>query len=164
MRWVKFGDENSELFQALATLSYRRNSIQMLQLPNGSVTDHSLKAGALWASFRDRLGITEFDDILFDRRSLISEVNLPEMDHPFTKDEIDNAIKDMPSNHAPGPDAFNGMFMKKYGLSLLQIFIDYVKLSGMAQLICSAQMTPSLCWFQKKTIRKQLMTIGRSHF
>lgn len=35
------------------------------------------------------------------------------MDHPFSKEETDTAIKDMPSNHAPSPDGFNGMFMKK---------------------------------------------------
>lgn len=76
--WVKFGDENSELFQAIATHSYRRNCIQMLQLPDGTtITDHALKAGALWSSFKERLGITEFDEILFDLRALIAEVDLP---------------------------------------------------------------------------------------
>jgi hypothetical protein len=29
------------------------------------------------------------------------------------RDEIDLIIKEMPSDRAPGPDGFNGMFLKK---------------------------------------------------
>jgi hypothetical protein len=32
---------------------------------------------------------------------------------PFTKEEIDNVVKHMPMDKAPGPDGFNGMFFKK---------------------------------------------------
>jgi hypothetical protein len=32
---------------------------------------------------------------------------------PFTKEEIDNAVQNMPIDKAPGPDGFNGMFFKK---------------------------------------------------
>ena len=31
----------------------------------------------------------------------------------FSKEEIDNVVKHMPVDKAPGPDAFNGMFFKK---------------------------------------------------
>ena len=31
---------------------------------------------------------------------------------PFCTDEIDNIVQNMPSNKAPGPDGFNGRFMK----------------------------------------------------
>jgi hypothetical protein len=32
---------------------------------------------------------------------------------PFTNDEIDQAIKEMPSERAPGPDGFNMQFIMK---------------------------------------------------
>jgi hypothetical protein len=32
---------------------------------------------------------------------------------PFTREEIDNVVKHMPIDKAPGPDGFNGMFFKK---------------------------------------------------
>lgn len=38
---------------------------------------------------------------------------MPDLDFPFTKMEIDQAIKDMPTDQAPGPDGCNGHFMKK---------------------------------------------------
>jgi hypothetical protein len=31
----------------------------------------------------------------------------------FSNEEIDNIIKHMPNDKAPGPDGFNGLFMKK---------------------------------------------------
>jgi hypothetical protein len=44
-RWVVFGDENSSLFQAMATYSMRRNFIGSLTLEDGSViSDHEKKA------------------------------------------------------------------------------------------------------------------------
>lgn len=44
---------------------------------------------------------------------MINLVDLPILDDPFTMEEIDAALKDMPSDHAPGPDDFNGHFFKK---------------------------------------------------
>lgn len=44
----------------------------------------------------------------FDHSALIQDVQFSILDKPFTKEEIDSALKEMPSNHAPGPDVFNG--------------------------------------------------------
>jgi hypothetical protein len=57
IRWVKFGDENTKLFQAIATQKFRRNYISQLQLEDGTTAvDHEHKADILWNSFKDRLG------------------------------------------------------------------------------------------------------------
>jgi hypothetical protein len=72
IRWVKFGDENTKLFQAFATQKFRRNYISQLQLEDGTtIVDHELKAGILWNSFKDRLGQSESDLMLFDLSTLI---------------------------------------------------------------------------------------------
>ena len=39
-------------------------------------------------------------------------VDLDELTVPFTKDEIDNVNRTMPADRAPGPDGFNGSFLK----------------------------------------------------
>jgi hypothetical protein len=63
-RWVVFADENSSLFQAMATYSMRRNFIGSLTLDDGSViSQHEQKAGALWLAYKDRLDILEFKEI-----------------------------------------------------------------------------------------------------
>jgi hypothetical protein len=114
VRWVKFGDENTKLFHAMAIHSLRRNSISTLMNDDGLlVSDRGLKAGILWQSFKDRLGVSEFCEILFQLSDLISAVPLPQMDGPFSREEIDVALKEMPPDHAPGPDGFNGFFFKK---------------------------------------------------
>jgi hypothetical protein len=123
VRWDTFGDENTKLFQAMATHSFRRNSIPSLTSTYGIiVTDHDLKAGLLWASFKDSLGISEFNEMVFDLHSLISAISLPVMDEPFSKQEIDAAVLEMPSDHAPGPDGFNGFFMKHCWTIIAQDF------------------------------------------
>jgi hypothetical protein len=38
---------------------------------------------------------------------------LSHLDAPFTREEIDNVIKDFSTDKAPGPDGFNGKFLKK---------------------------------------------------
>ena len=39
VRWVKFGDENTKFFQAMATDRYRKNNIANLQTPDGLVVE-----------------------------------------------------------------------------------------------------------------------------
>jgi hypothetical protein len=49
----------------------------------------------------------------FDLSSLISPVaGLEELSQPFTKEEIDEVIRLMPIDKSPGPDGFNGLFLK----------------------------------------------------
>lgn len=72
IRWVKFGDENSNIFQAIATKCFRRNQIPKLLQSDGSwVTGHNLKAGLLCNSFEDRLGVSEYLEMLHDLETLL---------------------------------------------------------------------------------------------
>lgn len=111
---MKFGDENTKLFQSIATQTFRRNYISHLYLEDCTcLTDHDQKTGALWNYYKDRLGISEYTGMLFDLSSLTQEVNMPGIDEPFSKEEIDAVIKEMPSDKAPGPDGFNAFFHGK---------------------------------------------------
>lgn len=77
------------------------------------VTDHESKAEVLWHAFKQRLGITEFTEIQYNLAPLLQEVDLSGMDDPFTMEEITSVLKDIPLDHALGPDGFNGMFFKR---------------------------------------------------
>jgi hypothetical protein len=51
--------------------------------------------------------------MLFDLESLIHPISgLEELFVPFTTQEIDAVINNMPLDKAPGPDGFNGQFLK----------------------------------------------------
>jgi hypothetical protein len=51
--------------------------------------------------------------MFFELNSLIQPTDLSEVDQPFSLGEIESLINELPINKAPGPDAFNGMFIKK---------------------------------------------------
>jgi hypothetical protein len=41
---------------------------------------------------------------------------LDQVSAPFSKEEIDNVVRQMPVDKAPGPDGFNWMFSKNVGI------------------------------------------------
>jgi hypothetical protein len=60
------------------------------------------------------MGMTSSPNMLFHLSELINPVeDLDNLVAPFQADEIDGIVKHMPSDKAPGPDGFNGLFLKK---------------------------------------------------
>jgi hypothetical protein len=51
--------------------------------------------------------------INFNLQNLICYHDLHQLDTPFTKEEIHKVIQKMPLDMSPGPDGFNGLFLKK---------------------------------------------------
>ena len=50
----------------------------------------------------------------FDLEQLLVRVEgLEDLSKPFEEKEMDEVIKHMPANKSPGPDGFNGLFLKK---------------------------------------------------
>lgn len=114
IRWAKLGDECTKFFHAWATKAHRHNVVPPIRGPDGLLADsHQSKAHALWLTFRDRLGHA-------DPRSLAPEIagliphfpGLEALSAPFSHEEIDASVKLRPSDRAPGPDGFNGLFFK----------------------------------------------------
>ena len=98
----------------MATERHRFNSIATLTLDNGMVLeDHDSKAAALFKAFRDRLGVSVPIDMKFNLDALVTTgVDLSDLSRPFSHDEVDKAVKHLPVDKAPGPDDFNGCFLK----------------------------------------------------
>lgn len=114
IRYIKFGEENTKLFLALATERYKKNSIASLKLPDGSIaTDHNAKEAILLNTYKERLGVSSTPTMKFDLASIIKQVdNLDSLTTPFTHQEIEDVVKSMPTDRTPGPDGFNGTFLK----------------------------------------------------
>ena len=114
VRWVKFGDENTKFFQVMATDRYRKNNVATLQTPEGLVVeDHNGKEALLFHAYSDRLGTSSPTQMHFDLPSLIRHnANLDHLTLPFTHEEIDLVVKEMPGDRAPGLDGFSGLFLK----------------------------------------------------
>jgi len=114
VRWVTLGDENSSFFHAMATISHKKNFIVSITGPDGNlVTEHDQKANMLWEAYKNRLGCSEFTYIEYDLSSILTAHDLQELDAEFSDQEVETVIKNLPNSHAPGPDGFNGLFIKK---------------------------------------------------
>jgi hypothetical protein len=113
-RWARLGDENITFFHSMATIRYRKNTISSLTREDGSLAvEHSEKAGLLWNSFKDRLGISvPLAPIVDFGQYFQHHTGLESMYRPFTREEIDAVVAHMPGDKAPGPDGFSGLFLK----------------------------------------------------
>lgn len=114
INWVKEGDASTKYFHAHATITHRKNTIACLQDDSGdNITDHDGKAKILWESFKDRLGKTKFKEMLYNVNVLITKnKELNELQAPFSKQEIDSVISELPNNKSPRPDGYNNEFIK----------------------------------------------------
>jgi hypothetical protein len=114
VRWTKFGDESRIFFHAAATECYRFNTITSLDtVDGGTVNGHHGKTSLLWEEYKARLGCSAQTQMFFNIHELVQQHNLQHIETPFTKEDIDNVVKKLPTDKAPGPDGFNELFIKK---------------------------------------------------
>jgi hypothetical protein len=107
------GDERAKFFYAASTERYRLNTITSLDTEDGrTVTEHLEKATLLWDEYRNRLGTSTHTRMHFNLQNLIQPHELHGIATAFSKKEIDDIVKTMHCDKAPGPDGFNGKFLK----------------------------------------------------
>ena len=100
--------------QTVATECYRRNYISSLKTDDGSVVeDHAGKESVLFEACKTRMGQANPSPMKFNLDNLLKdEVLFATLAAPFTHNEIDAVVSAMPPDRAPGPDGFNGVFLK----------------------------------------------------
>jgi hypothetical protein len=115
VRWTKSGDEGTKFFHATATERYRINTITSLIAEGGrSVTKHNGKAAQLLDDFKKRIGFSSNPIMLYFLDQIVqTRDDLDALSAPFTTTDIDEVIRHMPLDKAPGLDGFNGLFLKK---------------------------------------------------
>jgi hypothetical protein len=66
-------------------MRFRRNLITSLETAEGCiVTDHNAKAKLIWDSFKERLGVSSFQGMLFNLNSLLqTDHDLSFLVNPF---------------------------------------------------------------------------------
>ena len=118
IKGVKFGDENTKFFHTKASINHRHNQIAMLvNKDQVEVTDHEGKAAILWDAFKSRLGQSNGHSMHFDLNDLYENIVDPhifiDLEKPFTQEEIDDVVNNLPVDKSPGPDGFNNEFLKR---------------------------------------------------
>lgn len=99
---AKFGGENTKFFHAMATESFRRNSIPSLVDLSGEIcTCHDEKVSIVWIAFFARMGCTYFESMPFQLHQLFhSQDFLSCLDKPFGTSELDNIVMNLPIDRA----------------------------------------------------------------
>jgi hypothetical protein len=115
VRWFKLGGENTKFFHSKATERYRHNKIAEIKDDDGNIlVDHNEKANAFWISYKGRMGVCIPTASPFHLEEIISPCSdLSSLVEPFSDEEISNIVKYIKPDRAPGPDGFNGLFLKK---------------------------------------------------
>ena len=75
------------------------------------------------ALFQIKDGLVQGGWMDFCLADLIQPIDgLHDLSRPFSQAEIDKVLKEMPTDRAPGPDGFNGFFLRNDGLLFRRIF------------------------------------------
>jgi hypothetical protein len=133
-------------------MHYGKNLITSLEDDNGIlVQEHSTKEKLIWTAFKERLGVSSFSEIGFNLEYLLdNSTDLTDLCSPFSKPEIDQVVKTLPSDKAPGPDGFNSDFVKKCWPVICQDFYN----------LCNAFFDGDVCL---QSINGSLITLVPKH-
>lgn len=114
VRWVKEGDAGIKFFHAHETIRHRNNKITSLQDGwRNTLFGHEAKAEHLWCSFKERMGLLEHNQMIFDLSQLIQPVDgLGQLEAVFSKEEIEGLVHSLPNNKSPSLDGYSNEFIK----------------------------------------------------
>jgi hypothetical protein len=114
LTWIRKGDTNTRFFQLHANMRKKKSFIAILNGDSGPVISQENKSALAFNHFTNLLGSPSVRTRAINWEELgYEEHDLEDLDAPFTMQEIEAVIKDIPSEKAPGPDGFMGCFYKK---------------------------------------------------
>ena len=111
---LKEGDANTKFFHHRINGRRRKNHIHRLKHDQGWVTEHDAKEKLIQDHFSNVMsrGYQSREDFNWEELNF-EPLDLHGLDSPMSESEVLEAINDMPSDKAPWPDGFTGLFFKK---------------------------------------------------
>lgn len=107
------GDANTKFFHLQACHRNKESHINSIKVDDMEIVHDQAKAEVITKHFQDILGNTAPDSVSLDfSRLSVPTSNLSSLDRCFSKEEIWETIKELPSDRTPGPDGFTGLFYK----------------------------------------------------
>ena len=111
--WLKEGDANTKLFHLHARHRKRKNFVARLVDGDYTLTSHVEKAACVDRFYTNLIGKCVDRDRVIDLEALgLPSFELSELDAPFSEQEVEDIIKRIPADEAPGPDGSTGRFYK----------------------------------------------------
>lgn len=112
--YLREGDANTRFYHLQSSHRNRRNRISSLDVHGMRLVTEDDKASALFTYFNGIMG-TNFER---SRRFNLDALGVPvedleDLDRLFTEAEVWSVVQQLPSDKAPGPDGFTGLFYKR---------------------------------------------------
>lgn len=113
VRQLREGDANTAYFHMIARGRKQKGYITGLNIDGHMVSRHEDMEAAINNHFTAVFGTAHAGGETLNFTGLgLQPISLAEQELPIGSQEVWQAIKAMPSDRAPGPDGFNGMFYK----------------------------------------------------
>jgi hypothetical protein len=116
------------------------------------VEDHGEMSSIFWQEFKWRLGSSVGVTIQFNLQDLVQRHHIDFLCLPFSSEEVDGVILDLPYDKASGPDGFNNLFFKKSWHIIRETCTSSSRIFSIIRLISRASTILSLLWFPRKII------------
>jgi len=109
LTWMRKGDSNTRFFHLHANMRKKKSFIVTLTREAGTTITEENKLALAHSHFSNLLGTSSFRTWAINWKELgYEQHDVEDLDAPFTAQEIEAVIKDMPSEKAPGLDGFIG--------------------------------------------------------
>lgn len=113
IRWLREGDANTKLFQAVANGRRAENFITRIRQGMEIITEQDKIEEVFSEVYDNLLGTAQARGHSLDFEHLgMTQLDLSDLEDIFTK-EVWQVIKEIPPDRAPGPDGFIGLFYHK---------------------------------------------------
>ena len=137
--WLKFGDQNSKFFHASANQKRKANIIAQISDEVEQVWTSPDDIGAAFVGYFQRLFTTEAPTNMQKVLSVVKRKVTPAMNNfllrEFTGEEVNEALNQMASLKAPGPDGFSVCFFQKnwaaVGMEVSQAVLDILRIGNL---------------------------------
>jgi hypothetical protein len=114
IRWLREGDANTKLFHAVANGRRTKNYIAAVRVGEEMATTQERKNEVFTEEYMRLLGGIQNRQFTINLEEIdIPVMDLSELDHMFTEEEVWSTIREMPGDRAPGPDGFTGAFYQR---------------------------------------------------
>lgn len=114
LKWIKEGDANTKLFQAVANGRRSKNFIPHIKCGDEIITDQTRKEEVFFQAYERLLGSAQERGHALDLQYLgIEHSDLHDLEDMITEEEVWKVIRELPPDRAPGPDGFIGAFYQR---------------------------------------------------
>ncbi|KAG7544019.1 Ribonuclease H domain [Arabidopsis thaliana x Arabidopsis arenosa] len=117
-KWIAHGDRNTQYFHTSTIIRRRRNRIEMLKDDENKWVSEPKEIETLAVGYYKRLYSMDDVDLVVEQLpqfgfSALTREEVNDLNTPFSRLEVESAIKGMGKFKAPGPDGFQPVFYQQ---------------------------------------------------